>query len=50
MRGLCPVRRPDLYDAGFVGSDHEFIPKVFEATGGINNEGRAFFAKLLLAR
>ena len=32
-----------------MGSDYEFIPMVFEATGGINNEGRAFFAKLLLA-
>ena len=48
MRGLCPVQTRPLR-RGFVGSDYEFIPMVFEATGGINNEGYTFFAKLLLA-
>ena len=37
------------YDEGFVNSNYAYIPMVFETTGGLNSEGQAFFAKLLLA-
>ena len=36
-----------LYDDGFVGSDYDFVPVVFETSGALNQEGESVIKQIL---